>query len=66
MRDFTEFVSNAVRGLSNQDAARVAKALDCAIAFGALEYAEGNESLQDTGLVARVYEQKLSALKAMP
>ena len=45
-RDFrTDFLAPAISGLSKSDMTRVALALDCAIAFGALEARDGNESL---------------------
>ncbi len=46
-RNFGEdFVRPAIAGLNKKAAQRVSVALDCAIAFGALEHAAGNESLE--------------------
>jgi hypothetical protein len=43
----TDFLIPALKGLSPLQQKRVGLALDCAIAFGALEAQQGNESLKD-------------------
>jgi len=46
MRQFqTDFLGPAIVGLTPDQAVRVARAMDCAIAFGALESLEGNTFL---------------------
>lgn len=60
-----DFCGPAIKGLKPRDAKRVAKALDAAIAFGALEHAEGNESLQDTRQVQARYWTLVSELKGL-
>jgi hypothetical protein len=65
-RDFqTDFCMPAIRGLSRKDAQRVAKALDVAIAFGALEHASDNESLQDLRAVEARYWSLVMELKKL-
>lgn len=62
-RDFrTDFLLPAISGLSRRHAARVAMALDAAIAFGALEHADGNESLQCRELVEAKYRDNVARL----
>lgn len=41
----TDFLGPAVEGLTPDQAVRVARAMDCAIAFGALESIEGHQFL---------------------
>lgn len=64
--DFREFTLLAIAGLNKKAALRVGKALDVAVAFGALEHATGNESLQDVEAVRAVAESKLEALRKLP
>lgn len=59
----TDFCLPALRGLDLESAARVALALDIAIAFGALEYAEGNPSLQDLPMLRALYAGKVDRLR---
>jgi hypothetical protein len=62
-RDFqADFCLPAIKGLNRKEAARVGLALDCAIAFGVLEYAEGNTSLQDLRAVRELYAEKVARL----
>jgi hypothetical protein len=62
-RDFgSDFCLPALSGLNRKEAARVALALDAAILFGVLEYAEGNTSLQDLGAVRKRYAEKVARL----
>jgi hypothetical protein len=61
--DFREFTALAIQGLNKKAAIRVGKALDVAIAFGALEHAAGNASLQDVPAVQAAAEQKLEELR---
>lgn len=51
--DFREFTLLAVDGLNKKAARRVAQLLDVAIAFGAMEHARGNASMQDIAAVER-------------
>lgn len=63
-RDFQkDFLMPALRGLSHKQQKRVAIALDTAIVFGALEHADGNESLQDQVQVQAKYWQCVEKLK---
>lgn len=65
-RDFqVDFLMPALRGLTREQQARIAVALDCAIAFGALEHAEGNSSLQSMDIVATEYDKKVARLRSM-
>lgn len=65
-RDFqTDFCLPAISGLSRRDAQRVGKALDAAIAFGALEHANDNESLQDIRAVEARYWTLIMELKKL-
>lgn len=50
-----DFLMPALLGLPKQHIQRVAIALDAAIAFGALEQAQGNGSLQDLAAVEAKY-----------
>ncbi len=62
-RDFRiDFLVPAISGLSPSQASRVAIALDAAIAFGALEHADGNESLQDRLTVEAKYQNNVARL----
>lgn len=60
-----DFLQPAITGLKRTDALRVAKALDAAIAFGALEHAQGNESLQDARAVEARYWALVMGLKKL-
>jgi hypothetical protein len=61
-----DFLMPAIKDLNNPMLAqRMAVALDCAIAFGALERAAGNPSLQDIATLEAEYDKKVSRLKAM-
>lgn len=62
--DHIIIASHAIKGLKKKDAIRVALALDCAIAFGALS-AHKNESLMNKQAVEFSYQEKLSRLKDM-
>lgn len=65
-RDFTkDFCTPAITGLRRRDALRVGKALDAAIAFGALEHANDNESLQDIRAVEARYWSLVMELKKL-
>jgi hypothetical protein len=55
-----------MKGLKDSDAARVGKALDCAIIFGILEYLDGNSSLQSAQQLRDVYDSKVRDLALMP
>jgi hypothetical protein len=63
--DWQEMCSQATRGLNRKEAKRVAKALDIAIAFGAIEHATGNESLQDVPTVLAAAVSKMDELRRM-
>lgn len=63
-RNFHDFLVPALAGLDAPAAARVALALDCAIAFGALESHDDNASLKAGGELERVYAEKIARLKA--
>jgi hypothetical protein len=63
-RDFAQdFLIYAIAGMDRKTAARVACAMDCAIAFGALEYRDGNESLKT--ITNDDYQTKVDRLKKM-
>ena len=63
-RDFQiDFCLPAIKGLKRTDALRVGKSLDAAIAFGALEHANDNESLQDIRAVEARYWSLVMELK---
>lgn len=65
-RDFQrDFCAPAIAGLSKKDAIRVAIALDAAIAFGALEAQDGNESLKMGPELIATYWQKVMRLKKL-
>lgn len=65
-REFVaDFCGPAIKGLKPRDAQRVAIALDAAIAFGALEYVEGNESLQNMQEVSAKYWDNVMRLKGL-
>lgn len=62
-REFkTDFLEPALVGLNKQESMRVAIALDAAICFGALEHAEGNESMQDLEVIRRKYQENVERL----
>lgn len=60
-----DFVMPAIAGLSHKEANRIGLALDCAIAFGALEHASGNESLQNQQQLEAAYWDKVMRLKKL-
>jgi len=62
---FEEFTALAIQGLNRQEARRVAKALDCAIMFGAIEHASGNESLQDILALKDELTKRMDALSKL-
>lgn len=63
-RNFAQdFVIRVIVGMDRDTGARVAVAMDCAIAYGALEYRDGNESLR--ALTDKDYEDKIKRLKSM-
>lgn len=65
--DFRELTLIAIAGLNKKHAIRVGKCLDVAIAFGAIEHARGNVSLQDTAAVEVAAKKKLEeAARALP
>lgn len=65
-RDFQkDFCAPAIAGLSRKEANRVGLALDCAIAFGILEYLDGNESLRDRTVIEAAYWDKVMRLKGL-
>jgi hypothetical protein len=65
-RDFQkDFCAPAIAGLSRKQALRVGIALDCAIAFGALEAQQGNESLKDSPQLEAAYWDKVMRLKGL-
>lgn len=64
-RDHLEFTRLAIAGLSDDQAQRVAVALDTAIAFGVLEHLDGNASLQDQGALEAGFRTKLQRLRGM-
>jgi hypothetical protein len=65
-RNFQEdFCRPAMAGLTKKQANRVGIALDCAIAFGILEYITGNESLQDRAQLEAAYWDKVMRLKGL-
>lgn len=65
-RDFTrDFLVPALQGLSGKQKIKIAIALDAAIAFGALEYVEGNDSFKDTAAVEVKYWDNVLRLKRM-
>lgn len=66
MIDFREMTALAIKGLTPRQMARVGKALDIAITFGAIEYATGNESLKHIAEVSQIAEKKMSELRKMP
>lgn len=53
----------AIAELSKEQAIRVGKALDAAFAFGVLEHANDNPSLQDLKVVEARYWQLVNELK---
>lgn len=57
-----DFLKPALLGLKSHQAQRVAIALDAAIAFGALEHAQGNDSLQDLAAVEAKYWDNVGRL----
>ncbi len=61
----TDFLAPALKGLSKREAIKMSIALDAAIAFGALEHASGNESLQDLTLVTTKYWDNVARLKGL-
>lgn len=63
MIDFREFTAHAVVGLPPEQARRVAKALDLAIAFGAIGHATNNPSLQDIKAVTARAERLIGELR---
>lgn len=64
MRNFqTDFLAPALKNLSPLTQKRIALALDCAIAFGALEAQQGNESLKVGPELERAYAEKVSRLQ---
>lgn len=62
---FTDFLTPAIRGLSESQQRRIAVAMDCAIAFGAMQHADGNESLQDRAAVQAKYNDNLKKLRTL-
>jgi hypothetical protein len=61
-----DFLMPAIKDLNNPMLAqKIAIALDCAIAFGALERADGNPSLQDVDVLNAQYAEKVQRLKLM-
>lgn len=65
-RDFAEdFLLPAVNHLPSADKTRIAIALDCAVAFGALELLDGNESLMDQAALEKKYAENVKRLKAL-
>lgn len=64
-RDFRRFLGAAITGLSPADSNRVALALDIAVAFGILEHADGNPSLQSLPMLAAAYAEKLGRLEKL-
>jgi hypothetical protein len=66
MRDFrTDFCLPAMSGLTAAQCVKIGLALDCAIAYGALEMLDGNESLLDPPALAAAYADKVARLKRL-
>jgi hypothetical protein len=64
-RDFqNDFLVHALKALSPQQQKRVGLALDCAIAFGALEAQQGNDSLKDGPELQKAYREKCARLQS--
>jgi len=62
-RDFQiDFCLPAIRGLRRKQSQRVAIALDAAIAFGVLEYLDGNESMKDRAAIESRYRDCVQRL----
>lgn len=59
-----DFCIHAIKGLTPLQASRVGLALDCAIAFGALESSQGNESLKDGPELQAAYREKCKRLQS--
>lgn len=59
-----DFLMPALKGMSPLQQQRIALALDCAIAFGALEAQQGNESLQDNEALRAAYLEKTVRLQS--
>ena len=65
-RDFQkDFCGPAIAGLKRKEAQRVGIALDAAIAFGVLEYLDGNSSLQDRQAIEAKYWDNVLRLKGL-
>ena len=60
-----DFCIPAFTGLTKTQANRVGLALDCAVAFGVLEYLDGNGSLQDRAQLEAAYWDKVLRLKGL-
>lgn len=64
MNNHSDFCMPAIQGLNKKAAIKVGIALDCAILFGVLEYASGNESLRlPIDQIQKMYEEKLEKLR---
>lgn len=63
--DWQNMCRMAIQGLNKKEARRVAKALDVAIAFGATQYADGNESLRDIESVRALMFRKYDELRGL-
>lgn len=62
--DYREFTLLAIEDLNKKAARRIGQLLDVAIAFGAIEHARGNPSLQDIEQVQKQAEEKVAAIRA--
>lgn len=59
-----DFLGPAITGLNKKETRRVTIALDAAIAYGALEHAGGNESLQNLDTVEAKYWDNVRRLQS--
>lgn len=59
-----DFVMPALKGLSPLQQKRIGLALDCAVAFGALEAQDGNQSLKAGHTLTSAYTEKCARLQS--
>lgn len=66
-RDYiADVVTPAQVGHARRDNEQIHLALDAAVAFGVLEFLDGNAAMADRAKVEAMYKEKCDALKAFP
>lgn len=66
-RDYiAEVVAPAQIGHARQDPEQIHLALDAAVAFGILEFLDGNAQVADRAKVEAMYKEKCEALRVFP